>query len=321
MARYVEMLLRYWVRFVILLIMVPLAVGAGSTLYFRSYTGSASLWVETPSYFGSTVTPALWNIYLTPAENQADTLNELLSTDAFLNQIGDKLKSTGVVTDDATLGAILGSVSTHMHVTANGTHLVGLTFSNQRQAICTAVLTVTIQLFQERLIAAQVEQADLSTSFLSGQLTSAKARVDASQAALQKYLADHPGLKTETTPPAIQSDLDKLVAQLQKDQADVAQLQTSLDQVTFTGAAAQRLVETNTKLIDPPTITKTGLLGDNSSLKRAALFSLACFTLGATYLLLLVWVDKTARDAKELDSRLKVPVLATVPRYNLLEPL
>jgi capsular polysaccharide biosynthesis protein len=63
------------------------------------------------------------------------------------------------------------------------------------------------------------------------------------------------------------------------------------------------------------------LLGDNSSLKRAALFSLACFTVGVAYLLLLVWVDKTARDAKELDSRLQVPVLATVPHYSLLEPL
>jgi uncharacterized protein involved in exopolysaccharide biosynthesis len=320
MARYVEMLLRYWVRFVILLIIAPIVLGACSALYFRSYTGSASLWVETPSYFGATVTPALWNIYLTPAQNQAENLNELLSTDAFLNQIGDRLMETGAVTDKAARNAILSSFPTHFRVTADGTHLVRLKFSNQGQAICTAVLKVTIQLFQERLTAAQVDQADLSTSFLSGQLKSAKARVDASQAALQKYLADHPGIRT-AQPTAIQTDLDRLVAQVQKDQTEVNQLQTQLDQVTFLGAVAQRLVDTNTKLVDQPRITRTGLLGDNSSLKRAALFSLACFTLGAAYLLLLVWADKTARDAKELDSRLKVPVLATVPHYNLLEPL
>lgn len=321
MARYVEMLLRYWLRFVILLIIAPLVLGVSTALYFRSYTGSASLWVETPSYFGSTVTPALWNIYLTPAQNQADTLNELLSTDAFLTQIGDRLMESGAVNDKASRNAILTSVPTHFHATADGTHLVRLRFSNQSQAVCTAVLKVTIQLFQERLTAAQIEQADLSTSFLSGQLKAAKARVDASQATLQKYLADHPGLKTATTPPAIQSDLDKLVAQVQKDQSDVTQLQSQLDQVTFLGAVAQRLVETNTKLIDQPRISRKGLLGDNSSLKRASLFSLACFAVGVAYLLLLVWVDKTARDAKELDSRLQVPVLATVPRYSLLEPL
>jgi uncharacterized protein involved in exopolysaccharide biosynthesis len=321
MARYVEMLLRYWVRFVILLIIAPMVLGASSALYFRSYTGTASLWVQIPSYLGSTVTPALWNIYLTPAQNQADTLNELLSTDAFVTQIGDRLMETRAITDDTELSAVLRSLSTHFQVTADGAHLVRLTFSNERQATCTAVLKVTIQLFQERLTAAQVEQADLSTTFLSGQLKAAQAKVNASQAALQKYLAEHPGLKAETTPSAIETDLDKLVAQLQKDQSDVTRLQADIDQVTFIGAAAQRLVETNTKLIDQPRITKAGLLGDSSSLKRAALVSLACFTLGATYLLVLVWADKTARDAKELDSRLKVPVLATVPRYNLLEPL
>src|SRR3977135_1231800 len=142
MARYVEMLLRYWVRFVILLIIAPMVLGASSALYFRSYTGAANLWVETPTYFGSTVTPALWNIYLTPAQNQADTLNELLSTDAFVTQIGDRLMTTGVVSDDTELRPAPSSFSARFHVIADGTHLVRLTFQNERQAVCTAVLKV-----------------------------------------------------------------------------------------------------------------------------------------------------------------------------------
>jgi hypothetical protein len=321
MARYVEMLLRYWVRFAILLIIAPAALGAGSALIFRSYTATASLWIEAPNYFGQTVTPAGWNTYLTPAQNQSDYLNELLSTNSFVGQIGTRLMQTGVVTDSATDNAILSSFSTHMQVNPDGAHLVRLTFSNDRQSVCTAVLSVTIQLLQEQLAAVQVEQANLSTSFLTGQLTSATARRDKSQAALQDYLSKHPGLTVATTPSAIQTDYDKLVAQVKQDQADVDQLQTQLTEATFLGAAAQQLVATDTKLIDKPAITKAGLLGDGSSLKRAALVALACFTLGAAYLLLLVWVDKTARDAKELDSRLKVPVLATVPRFDLLEPL
>jgi uncharacterized protein involved in exopolysaccharide biosynthesis len=321
MARYVEMLIRYWVRFAILLIVAPMALGAGSALLFRTYQGTASIWVEAPSYFGQTVTPAGWNLFLTPAQNQSDTLNELLSTDAFVTNIEDRLIQNGAVPDVHTADAVVNSFPSHLHVNANGAHLVTLTFSNERQGTSTAVLTATIQLFQERLTAVQVEQANLSTSFLSGQLASAQARLNTSQAALQKYLADHPRVTISTVPQAIQSDLDKLVAQVRQDQGDVTQLQTQLDQATFLGAAAQHLVETNTKLIDEPRIAKTGLLGDGSSLKRAALVALACLTLGAAYLLLLVWVDKTARDANELNSRLKVPVLATVPRFNLLELL
>jgi uncharacterized protein involved in exopolysaccharide biosynthesis len=321
MARYVELLFRYWVRFVILLIIAPLILGAGSAFYLRSYTGTAILWIETPSYFGQTVTPAGWNMYLTPAQNQSEILNELLSTNAFVNKIGSRLLQTGAVQDEATLGPILNSVGKSMRVSSDGMHLVRMTFANDRPAICTAVLKVTIQLFQERLASIQVEQADLSTSFLSGQLASAKARLEVSQAALQKYMADHPALTIATTPPGIQTDLDKLVAQVRQDQGDAAQLRAQLDQATFVGAAAKRLVETNTKVIDEPRIARSGLLGDGTSLKRAGLVALACVTLGAVYLLVLVWADQTARDARELGSRLKVPVLATVPQYKLLEPL
>jgi hypothetical protein len=39
----------------------------------------------------------------------------------------------------------------------------------------------------------------------------------------------------------------------------------------------------------------------------------------AAYLVLLVWIDQTDRDTKELVSRLSVPVLATVPRLAAKE--
>ncbi len=321
MARYVEMLLRYWVRFAILLVLAPIALGATSALFLRTYEGTASIWVEAPNYFGQTVTPAGWNIYLTPAQNQSDNLNELLSTHAFGTTIAHRLMQTGVVSDAATADTIVSSFPSRLHVIADGAHLVTLTFSNERQAVCTAVLNVTIQLFHERLAAVQIEQADLSTSFLSGQLTSAKARLNTSQAGLQTYLADHPGLKIETTPSAVQTDLDKVASQVRQDQAEVLQLQSQFDQAQFLGAGAQRLVETNTKLIDEPRIAGRGLLGDGSSLKRAALVVLACETLGLAYLLLLVWADKTARDSKEIENRLKVPVLATVSQFTFLEPV
>jgi uncharacterized protein involved in exopolysaccharide biosynthesis len=321
MARYVETLLRYWVRFVVLLIIAPLVLGAGSAFLLRTYQASASLWIEAPNYFGQTVTPAGWNTYLTPAQNESDALNELLSTHAFVSEIGDRLWQQGAVKDDAQLNTILDSFATRLKVEPQGAHLVTLTFSNESKAVCTAVLQVTITHFREYLTASQKDQASISQSFLTDQLSAAKVRYDASQAAVTKYAHDHNITTTEVPSSITQPEFSKLFDQAQQDKATVEQLTAQLNSVNLTSAEAQQLVEKNTQTVDQPRLTKAGLLGDGSSVKRAALISLACVTLGLAYLLLLVWVDKTARDARELDNRFKVPVLATIPRIGLLEPL
>src|SRR5579864_6520427 len=97
MARYVEVLFRYWVRFAIILIVAPLVLGAATVVIFRTYQATASIWVESPDTFGQDVTPSGWNSYLTPAQNQADTLQQLITTLAFDNQIGDRMLAKGVV--------------------------------------------------------------------------------------------------------------------------------------------------------------------------------------------------------------------------------
>jgi capsular polysaccharide biosynthesis protein len=46
---------------------------------------------------------------------------------------------------------------------------------------------------------------------------------------------------------------------------------------------------------------------------------LAAAGIAAAYLVILVWIDQTARDSKELINRLSLPVLATVPRLAAKE--
>jgi capsular polysaccharide biosynthesis protein len=60
-------------------------------------------------------------------------------------------------------------------------------------------------------------------------------------------------------------------------------------------------------------------MGDGKSLAAAALVGLLCLLAAAVYLAVLVWADQTARDAKELERRLKVPVLTTIPLIGLNE--
>jgi capsular polysaccharide biosynthesis protein len=314
MARYVEVLFRYWLRFAIVLIIAPLALGGASVAVFRTYQATASLWVQSPDTFGQSVTPSGWNSYLTPAQNQADTLQQLITTLAFDDQIGDRLVAKGVVANVDQRNAIVASIPIGMKVTPDGSHLVTITFSNASQTAGVGVIQAAVDLFLERQIALQRQQEDLSTTFLTGQLKTAQAQLATSEAALQQYLADHPGVRLATTgqDTGILA-LDQLVHQVQQNRDKTTQLQTELDQALFLGGAAQQLVETNTKLVDQPHITHAGITGDGSSLKRAVIALLVCLSAGIAYVVVLVWADKTARDTKEVQRRLRVPVLATIP--------
>lgn len=322
MARYLEMLFRYWIRFAVILFLLPVPASVGTLIAFRTVQATTNLWVEDPTYMGSNVnstTLSGWNQYLTPAQNQAGQLDQYLQTQSFLNAVGDELDKSGVGSASER-NKLITSIPLNMHTTTTGSNLLTIKFSCDHASYCTAVLSATIATFQSRLADVLKAQEQLSTSFLQAQLTDARQRADTSQGALDKYLSAHPEINIVLNPQqAANPELNRLMTQAQQDRDQVTQLQSQLGVAQFTFAAADRFIETNTKVVDPPSVTSGGLLGDGSSVKRAAVVWLAAFGVGGAYLVLLVWMDKTARDTKELVHRLDVPILATVPRLSASE--
>jgi capsular polysaccharide biosynthesis protein len=324
LARYVEILFRHWARFAVILFLLPTPVSIATLVYFRTYQAATDIWVESPTYFGSNTNVFAggvsgWNQYLTPAQNETDQLNQYLQTTSFVYAVGDRMAADGMA--DAKLrNKLITSIAKTMHVTPNGSHLVTITFSCSKAAECTETLTATIAVFQDRLTEALKAQEQLSTSFLESQVTAAQQRRDTSEAALEKYLAEHPapalGLSSGQTGIP---QLDQLVTRAQQDRDQLTALQSQLGQAQYTFAAADQFVATSTKVVDAPGITAGGFLGDGSSLKRAVVVWLAAVGVAAVYLALLVWMDKTARDVRELVGRLSVPVLATVPMLSAKE--
>jgi capsular polysaccharide biosynthesis protein len=320
MARDIEILFRHWVRFALLLVVLPLPVSVATLVYFRTVQATTNIWVESPAFYGSTPsTVPGWNQYLTPAQNETDQLNQYLQTTSFLRAVNDEMARSGVATS-AERNKLIGAVPKGMHVIANGSHVVTINFSCSHATSCTAVLSATIQVFQNNLANSLKAQQQLSTSFLQSQLASAQQSADASEAALEKYLSDHPGVLVASSGQQVAyPELNRLVTKAQSDRDQVNQLQGQLAQAQFTFAYADTFIKTSTKVVDAPQIVSGGLMGDGSSLKRAAVVWLAAAGVAAAYLVLLVWIDQTARDTKELVSRLSVPVLATVPRLAAKE--
>jgi capsular polysaccharide biosynthesis protein len=320
MARYVEQVFRHWKRFVAILILLPTPISLGVLVYFRTYTATTDIWVEAPTNFGSSVQISGWNQYLTPAQNETDSLNQLLLTKAFTDSVVDRVASSGNVPNADERAQALLAIGKDLKVAAVGSHLVTVTFSCDHPMVCTSFLTATIDAFQAQLTDSLKAQQQLSTAFIQSQLDTAQARQATSQTDLQRYLLGHPGA---VSPKAGESSgdlqLDQLALRAQQDRENVAQLQTQLAAATYTFAAAEQFIKTNTKVVDQPAVTRGGLTGDGSSIRRALLVWGISFGAAFIYLLLLVLLDKAAMDPQELERRLRLPVLTTIPRLARAE--
>src|SRR3981081_1734478 len=107
MVKYIEILFRFKFRFAFLLLLVLLPAGVGGTpvLLFPSYRATAQLWVDDPAYFGG-ATPTGWSQYLTAAQNEQDSLIQLLSTRSFTEDLYRRVATD--IPDPATRGTAVG---------------------------------------------------------------------------------------------------------------------------------------------------------------------------------------------------------------------
>src|SRR6202049_278208 len=80
MAKYVEILFRHRLRFLILLVVLPAELALACIFLFPHQTATSSLWVDTPAYISIPGAASGWNSYLTPAQNNVDALDQLRST-------------------------------------------------------------------------------------------------------------------------------------------------------------------------------------------------------------------------------------------------
>jgi hypothetical protein len=310
MAKYVDLLFRFRIRFFLLLVLLPAVIGGATVFFFPTYKATASLWVDSPTAFGTAFTPIGWNRYLTPSMNESDILTQLLGTRAFATGLDDRLVASGEIPNKTERDQVVWTVGAHLKVTATGSQLMTISMTCDRPAVCTQVLIEAINLFREQEGKLQAAQFKAGKDFLSTQLQNSQATLKVAEDSLQRYLAEHPGVKADAVTASTNSDLARLMGDVQQNQANANDLQYNLNAVTTMSSAS---AATGPKVIDAPHVSRGGLLGDGTSLKRAGMYAGACVAVGLIYLFALSWVDKTTRDVKELERRLKVPVVATIP--------
>jgi hypothetical protein len=311
MAKYAEIVFRQRTRF-FALFLIPVALGASIALLFATHRAAATLSIADPSSIGASFTPVGWSANQTPAQNLTDSVSQVIRTPAFSQSLSRSLTISDAVSGAGELQQVLASTDTKLKVSASGSHLMTLTYSCPRAALCLSVVSATIAILHEQLAKAQQNQAAAATDFWSGALKDAQANLAAAQKALQSYAAANPGTAVDAS--SSDPQVVQLVNNVQLWRAKVAEAQNSLSQAQYLGSTSARFLQIATKVVDAPHVTSSRFIGDGTSLLPGALVLLIGLAAVATYVVLIGWVDRTAGDPKALEGRLGVPVVATIPK-------
>jgi hypothetical protein len=295
-----------------MLMLAPIALGVLVAFFFASYRASATLRIEDPSAFGARFVPVGWSANETPAQNLADSLSQVVRTAAFQQALSDRLSSSGTISNADELRRTVTSTGTDLNANASGPHLVTLTYTCPRSALCQRVVRDIIDIYRERVAQMQQDQAAAATTFWTGQLRDAQINLKAAQDAVQTYATAHPGATIDgnsSDPQVVQ-----IVNNAQLWRAKVIEAQDALTQANYLGTASARFLQAGTTVVDQPHVTGSRLVGNGTSLVPAALVLVIGLMLFVACVVLLAWVDRTASDPKAVERRLGVPVVATIPK-------
>lgn len=312
-ARYLDILFRHWARFVALLVGLPLAAASASILVFPSYQASARIWVDTPSYFGSVSSAQGWNQYLTPSQNEADSLTQMVATDAFVSTVGQQLVAEGTISE-ADRSSVEQQMRSNFLVTSAGSHLVDVQVTCTKRSVCLAILRDTITTHEDWLKRTEQTQAKVAIDFYNGQVKQAADKVTAAEDALNTYLAQHPGERSGAGDPGSVANprLADLIQQVQDAQTAQKDLADKLAGIQLSSAAVDQIDQTTIRVIDAPHLVGGNLLPSGSR-KSAAIVAALGIVPGIVYLVALAWLDRTIRGPKEIQAALGLNVVATIP--------
>ena len=309
--RIVELLFRHK-----LLLAVPVAAGLAlgivwaTTTQTDRYAARAAILVERPSgaYGTSFFT---FDPYRSPAENQSDSMRELLRTNAFSEAVLGRCRTPNTQPQDCPLSIF--ELRANTLVNPGGTHLVFVDF--QSASPVQAKNTVTAVLDEDGLVyTTEVrESAEKATAVYEEQLAIAQENLYKATTELNTYRGDHPDLAS--------IDLEN-VATISITDAEFVQLLSAVESATTTydrirnDLAETRIASSgdsnaNYRVLDQPEVPASPLQPSTRTLATKPMLGLVGGLFVSSLLFLVLWrLDRTVRLPSDLAFlKTSVPVM------------
>jgi hypothetical protein len=296
--------------FVILAVLLPVALTVAASTVLQRTEASVGLWAQAAPSLPQAGTNAANQ---SAAQAQAETIMQVIPTSAFATALRQALDRAHVGAGASERNQLAAATVAQLRAAAAGPHLVVLTSPCDLPATCVKVLTATVEAYnQEASKLAAVQSSQIQTA-LGSQVDDAQNALLQAENALGTYLAQHPGETTSSG--ATDPQVDLLLSQLTAAKVGVTSIQAKLTDLQV--AAASRAAQGALTTFDPPHVSRRGIIGDGG-IDQAGLIIVGCLALAAAYLIVLFKLDDTAHDPAELEQRLHVPLLVTIPRFSAM---
>jgi uncharacterized protein involved in exopolysaccharide biosynthesis len=203
MKRYLRTFRRHKLL-VIAPLVLALLVGVGYELTSpRQYLAQGTLWADTPVPDGSTVlsqSPPSQS----PAAQQASILSELLGTDHFLADIGQRSPWAAYLRQHpSALSSVFASLRKQTTVSVLGPQVISVAYQSKDKATTAPMAKAIINAFVAELMSLQRTRDQQQIAYDKQTLQTALASLNSQQQQLSQYLAAHPQQAGATVDPTV----------------------------------------------------------------------------------------------------------------------
>lgn len=324
-TKILEAFFRHKVLILLPIVLIPLLVGPialiSAPVYYESWMG---VWVDRPQYL--TFSQSGWNQYITPAQNQANSLNEQLRTRSFVMDIAKRTQLAPLVGNAKGEDRILSIFNTGLSITPTGDHLLVIHFRADTARLSYDLLNATLDAFKENASTDRVNQASLAISFYQSQLQDAQDQLTKLTSTARQYIASNPRLGSLSPQPGTQTDpvlpvtstdaqLADLMGQIQFQQKEIDRLRGTLSQAQFDASAGLEAQDLGFQVIDAAQVPSA----PTRALRKQLIYPIAGlaagFAFAAILLVLLVAGDRAVRSEGDLPTTARV--LGVMPQLKL----
>jgi hypothetical protein len=309
-SRYLDLLGSRWRTFLALAVLLPAALTAAGATVLQRTEASVGLWAQaapTPPQPGTNAGNE------SPAQAQADTIMQVIPTNAFSDALRQAMDRAHIGTDASQRDQLAAAAVSQLRATNAGSHLVVLTSSCDLPSTCVKVLGAAVEAYNLQASRQRAAESGQIRAALGSQVDDAQNALVQAENAVATYLAQHPGETASSGSTDPQMDL--LLGQLTEAKQQVTSVQGKLSDLQV--AAASRAAQSALTTFDPPHISRRGIIGDDGFRQAFVIFA-GCLVLAAAYLVVLSRLDDTAHDPMALERRLHVPLLVTIPRFSAM---
>ncbi len=320
-ARMSEIFFRHWLLILLPIVVVPLLVTAVVFSAPAPYQATAGIWVERASYLSFRDD---FNVYLTPAQNQANRLNETLRSRTFLANVTRRTSLAPYLLSADGQREVQRIVAEGLEVTPAGDHLLQVSFRAATPDLAFQVVTAIVSAFKEKSAADRKAQAQVAIGFYETRVKETDALAAKASEDLGRYAAANPALIEATRasagsspfgPAVLDPQFIELRRRFDAAQNEAERTRALLDQARLDVSASITGQELGFQVADPPQIPT----GPTRQLRRLLVFPAVGTAGGALMsgllLLLLMLGDRSVRSEAELAPQ--IGILGVVPRLRV----